>query len=317
MAGHAFIFRAGAGSPRQGGGRRAAGATLGPLPGNSRGWWLALLAGGCLLLLVPALGLAMRVSVRDGQTVRLKLRNILTTDNVQKNDPIEFEVTEDVIINGQVAIKTGAIATGRILDIKGAYKRGAKGAEVVFKFDTVRAADGQELPLRVLAGKTKKGKGDEIHERSVIPGQIQRVVGADKGKEYEAYVNGSFTVMAAALAASPTPSALPGQAGTSAAEQPRTPAPTVSPPLTVAAPLPAMPAVDESAEPSTVDFSSTPDGADIVIDGNVVGSTPSNLRLSPGHHAIELHMAGYRTWSRDMVVDPASHPSVRATLVRQ
>ena len=69
--------------------------------------------------------------------------------------------------------------------------------------------------------------------------------------------------------------------------------------------------------PSSVEFDSTPDGADIAIDGNLVGNTPSTLRLIPGHHSIEIRMAGYRTWSRIMVVDPESHPSVRAILVKQ
>jgi hypothetical protein len=54
-----------------------------------------------------------------------------------------------------------------------------------------------------------------------------------------------------------------------------------------------------------------------VIDGNVVGNTTSTLRLMPGHHSIEIRLAGYRTWSRVMVVDPESHQSVRATLIKQ
>jgi hypothetical protein len=135
-----------------------------------------------------------------------------------------------------------------------------------------------------------------------------RVVGADKGKEYQAYVDGSFTVNAAeATAAAPavTPAA-------PASPQPSAPVPTPAAPPTPASPLAASEVV-----PSSVEFASTPDGADIVIDGNLVGNTPSTLRLTPGHHTIEIRMAGYRTWSRNMVVDPESHPSVRATLVPQ
>ena len=46
-----------------------------------------------LLSLLALPGFAARVPVRDGQSVNLKLRNILTTDNVRKGDVIEFEVT--------------------------------------------------------------------------------------------------------------------------------------------------------------------------------------------------------------------------------
>jgi hypothetical protein len=263
-----------------------------------------------LLSLLALPGFATKVPVRDGQSVSLKLRNILTTDNVRKNDVIEFEVTEDVLVNGHVVIAKGATARGKIIDVKGAYKPQYKDAEVVFQFLTVSAVDKQELPLRRQPEKPHKGgnsKDNEVHEKSAIAGQIMRVVGADKGKGYEVYVNGSFTVETSNVIAV-APAAAPAVAQPSA--------PVAAP---VASPAPALPVVatDVAAESSSVEFDSTPDGADIVIDGNVVGNTPSTLRLTPGHHAIEVRMAGYRTWSRTMVVDPASHPSVRATLIKQ
>jgi hypothetical protein len=251
-----------------------------------------------LLSLLAMPGFAARVQVRDGQLVSLKLRNFLTTDNVRKGDAIEFEVAKDVLVNGHVVIAKGATALGKVIDVKGAFKPRATDAEVVFQFLTVRAPDGQELPLRLRPEKTRKGKEDEVHERSVIPGQVSRVVGADKGKEYDVYVNGSFAIN--------TSDAI-------------SVAPTVGPaaPAAALAPVSPLTATDLAEAPSSVEFGSTPDGADIVIDGNLVGSTPSTLRLTPGHHSIEIRMAGYRTWSRIMVVDPESHPSVRATLINQ
>jgi hypothetical protein len=266
---------------------------------------LAALLFLCFLAL-PAF--AAQVPVRDGQSVPLKLRSILTTDNVQKGDTVEFEVAQDVLINGHVVFAKGAIAHGKILEIKGAFKPRAKDAEVIFKFVSVQAADRQDLPLRTQSSKAGKGKGEDIHERSPIPGQISRVVGADKGKEYTAYIDGSFSVRTSdTIGAAPAaPVATPAS----------TPAAAPTAPAVAASPLAASD-MAMTAEPSSVDFASTPDGADIVIDGNMVGNTPSTLRLTPGHHAIEIRMAGYRTWSRNMVVDPESHPSVRATLVKQ
>jgi hypothetical protein len=260
------------------------------------------------LLALP--GFAAQVPVRDGLSVGLKLRSILTTDNVRKGDVIEFEVSEDVLINGHVVIAKGAAARGKVVEVKGAFKPRDKDAEVVFQFLTVRAADKQDLPLRLRPEKSRKGndKDNEIHERSPIPGQITRVVGADKGKEYQAYVDGSFTINASdAIAAAPS----------TAAPAPAQPSAPVAAPAAPAAPASPMAATDVAMAPSSVEFGSAPDGADIVIDGNLVGNTPSTLRLAPGHHSIEIRMAGYRTWSRIMVVDPESHPSVRATLIKQ
>jgi hypothetical protein len=265
-------------------------------------WVLAVFA----LMTVP--GFAGQAPVRDGQTVHLKLRNILTTDNVRKGDPIEFEVTEDILVNGHVVIAKGARASGKILDVKGAFKPRDKDAEVVFQFSTVTAADRQELPLRLEPEKQRKGKAkdDEVHEKSPIPGQISRVVGADKGKEYEAYVDGSFMVKTSdVIAASPA---------SPVATQPSTSTPTSSASAPVA---PAPPAPEQALGDSSVQFDSAPDGAEIVIDGNLVGNTPSSLRMTPGRHTIEIRLAGYRTWTRTMIVDPESHPSVRGTLIPQ
>ena len=277
---------------------------------RDRYWpYIGCFAALVLLSLLALPGFAAQVPVRDGQTVPLKLRNILTTDNVRKNDVIEFEVSEDVLVNGHVVVAKGATARGKVLEVKGAFKPRAKDAEVIFQFLTVRAADRQELPLRPRPEKGKKGKEEEVHERSSIPGQISRVVGADKGKEYDAYIDGSFTINTSdAITAAPSAPATPAPA------QPSAPAPA---PAAPAAPAASLSATDVGVAPSSVEFGSTPDGADIVIDGNMVGNTPSTLRLTPGHHSIEIRMAGYRTWSRIMVVDPESHPSVRATLIKQ
>jgi len=273
-------------------------------------WITGGLAALCYLAFLAAPGFAVRVPVRDGQSVNLKLRSIMTTDNVRKGDEIEFEVGEDVLINGHTVIAKGAMARGKVLDVKGAYKPRAKDAEVVFQFLTVRAVDKQDLPLRSRLEKTKKGKGEEIHETSPIPGQISRVVGADKGKEYAVYVDGAFNINASDVIA-----AAPGVSPTApVAAQPSNPVATATTPT---APTPPLAGTDMAIAPSSVAFGSTPDGAEIMIDGTLVGNTPSTLRLTPGHHSIEIRMAGYRTWSRIMVVDPESHPSVRATLVKQ
>lgn len=262
------------------------------------------------LCLAALPGFAAQVPLRDGQTVHLKLRNVLTTDNVRKNDVIEFDVAEDVVINGHVVIAKGATAQGKIEDVKGAYKPRAKDAEVIFRFVSIRAVDRQDLPLRARPEKTKKAEEGEVRERSEIPGQIQRIVGADKGKEYDAYIEGSYTIHAsdAIVGASAPAPAAPALSPSSA---------PVATPAVPPTPPSALAATDVTMAPSSVQFGSTPDGAEIVIDGTMVGNTPSSLRLTPGHHSLEIRLAGYRTWSRIMVVDPESHPSVHATLIKQ
>jgi hypothetical protein len=49
-----------------------------------------------------------------------------------------------------------------------------------------------------------------------------------------------------------------------------------------------------------LDFSSSPDGADIEVDGRFVGNTPSSVNVSAGDHAIVLRMAEYQLWQRNI-----------------
>lgn len=43
-------------------------------------------------------------------------------------------------------------------------------------------------------------------------------------------------------------------------------------------------------------------GADIEVDGNFVGSTPSTLSVVPGQHTVMVKKKGYADWSRQMNV---------------
>ncbi|HTS35502.1 MAG TPA: PEGA domain-containing protein [Candidatus Solibacter sp.] len=56
--------------------------------------------------------------------------------------------------------------------------------------------------------------------------------------------------------------------------------------------------------PATAKLSvaSVPDGADIEIDGNFSGNTPSDLEVEPGEHSIVLKKSGYQNWERKMKV---------------
>lgn len=58
----------------------------------------------------------------------------------------------------------------------------------------------------------------------------------------------------------------------------------------------------ESATSIKVSFMSTPPGADIEIDGNFVGNTPSSVELAPGDHSVAIKKAGYNIWERKLKV---------------
>ena len=61
---------------------------------------------------------------------------------------------------------------------------------------------------------------------------------------------------------------------------------------------PTQPAVGAVA--TNLAISSTPVGAEIYMDQNFVGNTPSTLSIPSGKHSESVRKAGFQDWSRDM-----------------
>jgi hypothetical protein len=94
-------------------------------------------------------------------------------------------------------------------------------------------------------------------------------------------------------------------------QSPLTPAPAASVGSMSAAPP------EKKEEPVKCNFSSTPAGAEITLDGKFVGSTPSAISLSPGTHVVVLTVPGFAQWNRDLTVLPGSELTVAAILQKQ
>jgi len=60
------------------------------------------------------------------------------------------------------------------------------------------------------------------------------------------------------------------------------------------------------ASPSKISVSSTPSEADIEVDGNFVGNTPSVIDVTPGDHSIVVKKAGFQNWERKLKVTGGS-----------
>jgi hypothetical protein len=55
---------------------------------------------------------------------------------------------------------------------------------------------------------------------------------------------------------------------------------------------------------SKLSIASTPDGAEIAIDGEFMGDTPSLLELGPGEHSITVTKPGYKAWEKKITLAP-------------
>ena len=83
--------------------------------------------------------------------------------------------------------------------------------------------------------------------------------------------------------------------------------PVTAPATAVSAPPPVAP------QQAQLVISSTPDAADIDIDGNYVGSTPSTVSVPSGQHQISVKKSGFKQWERKIAVS-AGQVNVNAAL---
>jgi len=65
---------------------------------------------------------------------------------------------------------------------------------------------------------------------------------------------------------------------------------------------------------ASVIVQSTPDGADITVNGSFVGTTPSTLKLAAGDQSIEIAKPGFKVWRRAVKLNPGASITVAATL---
>ncbi len=79
-------------------------------------------------------------------------------------------------------------------------------------------------------------------------------------------------------AAAPAPAASPNSSGSTAAAPPK----------------------PAAAATTMLKIQSDPTGADIRLDGNFVGDTPSSIGVKPGEHVIEVSKTGYQPWERQI-----------------
>jgi hypothetical protein len=246
-----------------------------------------MLAGVLLICIVSVLSAQAPsvMKVPDGTALRLSLTQDLSSATNAVDDPVHFEVMEDVKIAGVVAFPMGSTAVGHIVEVDPRRRMGRAG-KLNFSVDHVKAPDGSNLRLR--ASSTRKGEdktGTVIIGSVVLTPLFLIMRGKDitipKGTEITAYIDGDREYALGAQPAPPVEHAVPQATPT---------------------------------QSGTVTFQSEPVGADITIDGKFVGTTPSSLQLRAGDHTITIEKAHFTSWKRTMTVGAGSSANVSATL---
>ncbi len=294
------------------------------------------------LLWVAGLLWAERVRLSEGTPVRLRLKADLSSDQANQGDRVDFEVARNVVVRGLVAIPEGSVAWGAV--------QSAKKKDVKFDIEGLRLPNLRQIKLRSIPEKSSNPGKDQIKADTHFGGSV----GAPRGSEYTAYLDEDVETdvagerPAAAVPApappppkpvevkappaaparvveTPAPSSAPAAAvpapapqpatvpASRPAAQPPTPTPAPSPP-----PSPAPQDVAAGGEQVTVECYSDPSGADILVDGDFVGNTPSILKIAVGEHRLEIQRSGYRPFSKRLSLAAGSGlQTVRASLEKK
>jgi hypothetical protein len=78
------------------------------------------------------------------------------------------------------------------------------------------------------------------------------------------------------------------------------------------APLPSHDSAQEGS--ATVTIKSTPDGADILLDGKFAGNTPSTIRVKAGDHTVRIELKGYSAWEKSLTISADAQLTLNANL---
>jgi hypothetical protein len=231
--------------------------------------------------------------VPDGTKLRLRLDQTLSSATADEGQTVELSVTDAIAVDGVTVVQEGARASGTVVLAQEKRRMGRAG-KLDFSVDRVRSVNGQWLPVRYTL--TKKEGDSKAVSTGVITAGVAVVFwpaapfilmrhGKDttinKGVTFDVFVDGNHMLNAA-------PSAAPPQAQ-----------PNVSP------------APTSPADKATITIASNDPGADIEVNGNFVGSTPTSVKLAPGQYVIAVRR-GTQVWQRNLQVNAGSAVTLNA-----
>jgi hypothetical protein len=235
----------------------------------------------------PGPVLAKAFTLEDGTPVKIRINRTVSSADAQVGDTIDFEVLEEVRVNDVLVVPKGGLAFATVTAAQ-AKRRMARGGKLDINIDYVRLVDDEKAALRAV--KELKGGG----HTGAMTGAIVATslvlwpaapfflfmhgkdITIPKGTEITAYANGDMKLDIARFQPS-----LPASA-----------APTV---------MASASAAGASGQ-SQLQISSTPDAADIEIDGSFVGDTPSTVGVAAGQHQICVKKSGFKPWERKITV---------------
>ena len=232
--------------------------------------------------------------LEEGTPVRLRINRTVSSADAHEGDTVDFEVLDDVSVNGTLVIPKGGLAFATVTEAQ-SKRRMARGGKLDINIDYAKLLSGEKAALRAV--KDVKGGG---HTGAMVGGIVATSIvffpaapfflfmhGKDitipKGTEITAYVNGDMRLDITKF-------------------QP------------VAQNTAIGPKDNANAASGKLHVESDPSGADIEVDGSFVGNAPSDVQVTDGEHDVSVKKAGFKDWQRKLKVSGGSSVSLHAEL---
>jgi len=234
--------------------------------------------------------------LEDETPVRLRLNRTISSADAHVGDTVDFEVLDDITVNGTLVIPKGGLAFATVTEAQ-AKRRMARGGKLDINIDYVKLVSDEKAALRAV--KDVKGGG---HTGGMVGGMVAtslvffpaapfflfmhgKDISIPKGTEITAYVNGDMKLDIARF-------------------QPAAPA---NAPASIAS-------ENVGTLSAKLHLESDPPGADIEVDGSFVGNTPSDVQVTEGEHTVTVKRTGFKDWERKLKVSGGSSVRLNAEL---
>ncbi|HKP45285.1 MAG TPA: PEGA domain-containing protein [Pyrinomonadaceae bacterium] len=240
----------------------------------------------------PTLRPTLAFGLSEDTPVRLKLNRTMSSKDATLNEKVDFEILEDVKVGEVVVAQHGGMAIATVTEAKHKGRMG-KAGKLNINIDYLLLTSGDKVPLRAI-----KGGSGGTHTAAMTGAIVATSIVFFPAAPFFLFMHGKDITI-------PKGTEITAYV---AADTPLDRAKFIAAGIT-------SPATNSSGSDDTpISINSSPVGADILIDGKFVGSTPSTVQMKPGEHLVTIEKAGYKPWQRTMTVAVHGSINIDATL---
>jgi hypothetical protein len=144
-------------------------------------------------VILPAQTDSNNVTLQEGTIIKAALTNDISGKEVSVGQKIDFELSENILLNDKVVIPKGAKITGSVTEAQRSKALGKKG-KLALSIDYLYLADGKVIKLRSQVEKNLNGSGAAVAGGAILLSPVALLFHGKnakyaKGEVFTAYID--------------------------------------------------------------------------------------------------------------------------------